>query len=84
MSDDEIKNKNLDLIAYLVEKIIDIVKKLNNQNIDIGEPPTLETEAETAQRQQEQGLKISTPQNMITRLPILLAQLKAGNNPPKT
>ena len=31
MSDDEIKNKNLELIAYFVEKILDIVKKINNQ-----------------------------------------------------
>ena len=27
------------------------------------------------------GLKILTPQQMFTRLPILLAQIKAGNNP---
>ena len=26
------------------------------------------------------GLKILTPQQMLTRLPILLAQIKAGNN----
>ena len=31
-------------------------------------------------KQQGQGLKILTPQQMITRLPILLAQLKTGNN----
>ena len=29
------------------------------------------------------GLKIMTPKQMITRLPILLAQLKAGNNSQK-
>ena len=33
--------------------------------------------------QQGQGLKILTPQQMITRLPILLAQLKAENNSQK-
>ena len=27
-----------------------------------------------------EGLKILTPQQMFTRLPILLAQIKAGNN----
>ena len=26
------------------------------------------------------GLKISTPNKLLTRLPILLAQIKAGNN----
>ena len=31
-------------------------------------------------KQKGQGLKILTPQQMITRLPILLAQIKAGNN----
>ena len=30
--------------------------------------------------QKGQGLKILTPQQMITRLPILLAQFKAENN----
>ena len=29
------------------------------------------------------GLKILTPQQMFTRLPILLAQIKAGNNSQK-
>ena len=33
--------------------------------------------------QKGQGLKILTPQQMITRLPILLAQLKAENNSQK-
>ena len=32
------------------------------------------------QRQQGQGLKIFTPEQMLSRLPISLAQLKAGNN----
>ena len=31
-------------------------------------------------KQKGQGLKILTPQQMITRLPILLAQIKAGKN----
>ena len=31
MSDDEVKNKNLDLIACFVEKILDTIKKINNQ-----------------------------------------------------
>ena len=32
------------------------------------------------QYQQGQGLKILTPEQMLSRLPISLAQLKAGNN----
>ena len=51
---------------------------------DIEEPPPLETEQEAAQRQQaRKGLTIMTPKQMITRLPILLAQLKADNNSQK-
>ena len=29
---------------------------------------------------QKKGLKIVTPSKLLTRLPILLAQIKAGNN----
>ena len=40
-----------------------------------------ETTKERRQDQQSaKGLKILTPQQMLTRLPISLAQLKAGNN----
>ena len=35
------------------------------------------------QNQQGQGLKILTPSQMLSRLPISLAQLKAGNNSEK-
>ena len=35
------------------------------------------------QNQQEQGPKILTPDQMLSRLPISLAQLKAGNNSQK-
>ena len=42
--------------------------------------PPLETEEKSAQRQKGHGLKILTPKQMIVRLPILLAELKAGNN----
>ena len=40
-------------------------------------------DSKAAQKQQGQGLKILTPQHVITRLPDLLAQLKAGNNSQK-
>ena len=50
-----------------IENIIDIVKKILEFN----------------RQQQEQGLKIITPNQMLSRLPISLAQLKAGNNSEK-
>ena len=69
MPEDEVKNKGLDLLK-------DIVRKLFNANQILDDMPP-------EKRQQGQGLKILTPQQMITRLPILLAQLKAGNNSQK-
>ena len=75
MPENEVKNKKLDLFAGLVEKILDINGLLNI--------PDLKSEESAAERQQGQELKTLTPQQMITRLPILLAQLKAGNNSQK-
>ena len=47
--------------------------------------PELESEESAAQRrnQQGKGLKILTPNQMLSRLPISLAQLNAGNNSEK-
>ena len=47
--------------------------------------PELESEASSEQRrnQQGKGLKILTPNQMLSRLPISLVQLKAGNNSEK-
>ena len=47
--------------------------------------PDLEREESAAQRrnQQGQGLKILTPNQILRRLPVALAQLNAGNNSKK-
>ena len=47
--------------------------------------PDLESEESAAQKrnQQGKGLKILTPNQIISRLPISLAQIKAGNNSEK-
>ena len=44
--------------------------------------PELESEESAAlnRKQKAQGLKILTPQQILSRLPIFLDQLKAGNN----
>ena len=47
------------------EKIVEIVEEILNFNKQI---------------QQGKGLKILTPNQMLRRLPISLAQIKAGNN----
>ena len=64
MSEDEVKDKKLRLLVDLVEGILDYSKQLNMAPL----------------KSEGQGLKILTPKQMIVRLPILLAQLKAGNN----
>ena len=50
------------------EKIIDIVERILEFNTE---------------KQLELGLKILTPNQMLSRLPFTLAQLKAGNNSKK-
>ena len=77
MSEGEVENRRLIYLKDLVRTIID-----TNQNFDDISP--LEGEEEASQRQQEgQGIKILTPQQMITRFPFSLAQLKAGNSSQK-
>ena len=78
MSKDKVEEKkHLNHLKDLVGNIIDTKQKLNDM-------PPLETEEEAEKRQQlRQGLKILTPKQMITRLPILLSQVKAGNNSKK-
>ena len=58
------------------------VKQVFDEQLDTRDMPELESEESVAERrnQQGQGLKTLTPDQMISRLPIILAQLKAGNN----
>ena len=58
---------------------------LENKEIDAIDMSDLESEDSAAERRNEQGqgLKILTPNQMLGRLPISLAQLKAGNNSEK-
>ena len=57
----------------------------NNEHSDTTNMPDLESEESAEQRrnQSTKGLKILTPDQMLSRLPISLAQLKAGNNSEK-
>ena len=65
------------------------VKKESNQEsdeeIDTTDMPDLESEESTAERRNEQGqgLKMLTPNQMLSRLLISLARSKAGNNSEK-
>ena len=53
------------------------------ENVDIRDMPDLESEEDAAKREKGHGLKIMTPNQLITRLPILVAQKQAGNNSQK-
>ena len=64
-------------VIYISEEEKEIKK--SNEIIDIVE----EILEFNKQNQQGQGLKILTPNQMLSRLPITLAQLKAGNNSEK-
>ena len=57
----------------------------SNEKSDTTNIPDLETEESAAQRRNHKvkGLKILTPQQMLSRLPIYLAQLKTGSNSQK-
>ena len=55
-----------------------------DEEIDTTIMPELESEESAVERRnQGKGLKILTPNQMLSRLPISLAQLKAGNNSEK-
>ena len=58
------------------------VEKETDEEIGTTNMSDLEGKESAAQRrnQQEKGLKILTPNQMLRRLPISLAQLNAGNN----
>ena len=65
------------VLFYCLKKLC-----INDEEIDTTDKPDLESEnyAEQRRNQRQQGLKILTPKQMISRLPISLAPLKAGNN----
>ena len=63
------------------------IKDMSEQEKEIENPNEIvdivEMILEFNRQQQGQGLKILTPNQMLSRLPISLAQLKAGNNSEK-
>ena len=60
----------------------DLKSKESTEQPGTTDMPDLESEesAEQRQNQERQGIKILTPDQVLSRLPISLAQLKAGNN----
>ena len=83
------KNKELvDLIKSGLRDLKDEIKRMSGNEIEIEKPDIMVNIAEkilefNRQNQEGQRLKILTPEQMLSRLPISLAQLKAGNNSQK-
>ena len=67
-------------IGEEIEDMSEHRKETENPN---GIVNVVENILEFNRQQQGQGLKILTPSQMLSRLPISLAQLKAGNNSEK-
>ena len=63
------------------------IKNMSKEEKETEDPDEIgnlvENILEFNRQQQGQGLKILTPNQMLSRLPITLAQLKAGNNSEK-
>ena len=88
----EIKNKNNELVNVLKSGLSDLkdeIKKMSEDEKEIEKPDKILKIVEeildfnNKQNQIGKGLKILMPIQMLSRLPISLAQLKAGNNSEK-
>ena len=85
------KTKNNELVNMInsgLEDLKEEIKNMSKNEIKIKNPDKIVEIVEmilkfNKQNQQGKGLKILTPNQMLSRLPITLAQLKAGNNSEK-
>ena len=83
--------KNFELVNVINSGLKDWkegIKEMSEKERKIEEPDKIVKIVEEVikfnkQKQEEQGIKILTPNQMLSRLPISLAQLKAGNNSEK-
>ena len=85
------KYKNKDLVNVIKSGLTDLKNETENmseEEKEIEKPNEIVNIVEeilefNKQKQEGKGLKILTPDQMLSRLPISLAQLKAGNNSEK-
>ena len=85
------KEKNSELVNIFSSGLKDWkeeIKKMSKEEMEIEKPEDIVRVVEmildfNKHNQQGKGLKILTPNQMLSRLPITLAQLKAGNNSEK-
>ena len=88
INDKEKNNKLVNVINSGLKDLKEEIKKMSEEERKIEEPDKIVEIVEdilrfNKQKQAEQGIKILTPNQMLSRLPISLAQLKAGNNSEK-
>ena len=89
--DTKSKNKNNELVELIKNRWSDLkdkIKEMSEDEKEIEKPNKILKIVEeilefNKQNQSGKGLKILTPNQMLSRLPITLAQLKAGNNSEK-
>ena len=85
-NDTEKSNKLVNLINSGLKDLKEEIKKMSEAEMENEDPNLIENIVEkilkfNKQNQQKgQGIKILTPNQMLNRLPIALAQLQAGNN----
>ena len=85
------KSKNNRLVTMIKSKLDDLkneIEDMDNEKNEIEDPDKIRDIVERILgfnnlNQKGQGLKILTPDQILSRLPITLAQLKAGNNSEK-
>ena len=84
-NDTEKNNKLVSLIDSGLKDLKEEIKKMSEAEKEIEDPESIVNIVEkilkfNKQNQQGEGIKILTPNQMLNRLPIVLAQLNAGNN----
>ena len=85
------KNKNNELINVIKGGLSDLndeIEKMSRDEIEFENPYKIVDIVErilefNRKNREKQGLKILTPDQMLSRLSIILAQLQAGNNSKK-
>ena len=84
-NDIEKSNKLVNMINSGLKDLKEEIKKMSEAEIENEDPESIVEIVEkilkfNEQNQQGKGIKILTPNQMLSRLPISLAQLEAGNN----
>ena len=87
-NDKEKKNELVNVINSGLEYLKEEIKNMPENEKEIEDPESIVEIVEeilkfNEQKQEGQGIKILTPNQMLSRLPISLAQLQAGNNSQK-